>query len=332
MKVCVVGAGAIGGFVAARLAKSGNEVSVILRNQNLKAVQARGLRLIEQDGTSFVSKVRATDKISEAGIQDLVVLAVKSHQVAEVAADIAKLFHHDTRVVTMQNGIPWWFFQGMGGEFEGRRLASVDPTGQASTHIPRERIIGSVVYPAAEVMEPGVVKVIDGNRFSLGEPGARSDVVSAVSKVFIDAGFKAPIARDIRAEIMVKVLGNMSFNPVSALTHATLEGICLHFNARALIATLMAEGLAICDRLGIRVGVSIEQRIAGAQAVGHHKTSMLQDVEAGRRLELEALVASMVELGQITGVPTPQLQTIYALADLLAQNLSSKQGRLALTA
>lgn len=331
MKVCVVGAGAIGGFVAARLAKAGNEVSVILRNQNLKAVHSSGLRLIEQDGTSFVSKLRATDKISEAGVQDLVVLAVKSHQVAEVAADIAKLFHQDTRVVTMQNGIPWWFFQGMGGEFEGHRLASVDPTGQASTHIAQQRIIGSVVYPAAEVIEPGVVKVIDGNRFSLGEPGARSDFLSVVSKVFIEAGFKAPIARDIRAEIMVKVLGNMSFNPVSALTHATLEGICLHPNARALIASLMAEGLAICDRLGIRVGVSIEQRIAGAQAVGHHKTSMLQDVEAGRRLELEALVASMVELGQITGVPTPQLQTIYALADLLAQNLSSKQGRLAMT-
>lgn len=330
MRICVVGAGAIGGFVAARLAKAGHEVSIIVRGKNLQAVRERGgLRLIEQDGSEFLAPVKATDRIPEAGPQDLVVLAVKSHQVADVAADLPALFTATTRVVTMQNGIPWWFFHGMPG-FEGRTLRSVDPTGAASTHIDAWRIIGSVVYPAAEVTAPGVVQVIEGNRFSLGEPGERSEALSEVSKTFIAAGFKAPIARDIRAEIMVKVWGNMSFNPISALTHATLEDICLHPGARALVASIMQEGLAVCEKLGIRLGVGIDQRIAGAQAIGQHKTSMLQDVEAGRRLELDALVAAMLELGEATGVPMPQLTSIHALADLLAQTLARAQGRLAI--
>jgi 2-dehydropantoate 2-reductase len=275
--------------------------------------------------------VLATDRIAEAGPQDLVVLAVKSHQVADVAAELPALFTDTTRVVTMQNGIPWWFFQGMEG-FEEASLKSVDPTGAAALHIDPWRIIGSVVYPAAEVVSPGVVKVIEGNRFSLGEPGQRSEALSEISKLFIAAGFKAPIARDIRSEIMVKVWGNMSFNPISALTHASLEDICLHPGARALVSSVMEEGLSICSRLGIRLGVGIEQRIAGAQAIGQHKTSMLQDVEAGRRLELDALVASMIEIGQITQVPTPQLETLYALSDLLAKTLNHSNARLKLQA
>jgi 2-dehydropantoate 2-reductase len=325
-----VGAGAIGGFVAGRFAKSGHTVSVILRGKNLSAVRAQaGLRLIEQDGGEYLAPVFATDRISEAGPQDLVVLAVKSHQVAEVAADLPALFTGSTRVVTMQNGIPWWFFHGMDG-FDNASLKSVDPTGAAARHIDSWRIIGSVVYPAAEVIQPGVVRVIEGNRFSLGEPGQRSESISEISKLFIAAGFKAPIARDIRAEIMVKVWGNMSFNPISALTHATLEDICLHPGTRALVATMMEEGLAICDKLGIRLGVGIEQRIAGAQAIGQHKTSMLQDVESGRGLELDALVGAMIELGQVTQVPTPRLQMVYTLTELLAKTLSHSNARLVL--
>lgn len=330
MRVCVVGAGAIGGFVAARLARAGHDVTVILRGKNLQAVRERGgLKLLEQDGSEFLAPVKGTDRIPDAGPQDLVVLAVKSHQVADVAADLPSLFTPATRVVTMQNGIPWWFFHGMPG-FEGRTLKSVDPTGAASTHVDAWRVIGSVVYPAAEVIEPGVVKVIEGNRFSLGEPGERTEALAETSKLFISAGFKAPMARDIRAEIMVKVLGNMSFNPISALTHATLEDICLHPGTRALVASIMEEGMAVCEKLGIRLGVNIEQRIAGAQAVGQHKTSMLQDVEAGRRLELDALVAAMIELGDAAGVPTPQLKSTYALADLLAHTLSRAGGRMAI--
>jgi 2-dehydropantoate 2-reductase len=328
MKICVVGAGAIGGFVAGRLAKAGHSVSVVLRGKNLAAVSAQGgLRLMEQDGSEYLAPVFATDRIGEVGPQDLVVLAVKSHQVADVAADLPALFNNTTRVITMQNGIPWWFFQGMQG-FENVSLKSVDPTGVSSRYIDSWRIIGSIVYPAAEVVTPGVVKVIEGNRFSLGEPGQRSDGLSEISKLFIAAGFKAPIARDIRSEIMVKVWGNMSFNPISALTHATLEDICLHSGARALVAGIMEEGLAICDKLGIRLGVGIDQRIAGAQSIGQHKTSMLQDVEAGRRLELDALVAAMIELGEITQVPTPKLQSVYVLSDLLAKTLTHVNGRL----
>jgi 2-dehydropantoate 2-reductase len=332
MRVCVVGAGAIGGYVAARLARAGHAVSIIVRGRNLQAVRERGgLTLVEQDGSEALAPLTATDRIPEAGPQDLVVLAVKSHQVADVAADLPALFTPATRVVTMQNGIPWWFFQGLPG-YEHVALKSVDPTGAAARHVEPWRIIGSVVYPAAEVIAPGVVKVIEGNRFSLGEPGPRSEGIGEVSKAFIAAGFKAPIARDIRAEIMVKVWGNSSFNPISALTHATLEDICLHPGARALVARIMAEGQAICEKLGIRLGVGIEQRIAGAQAVGQHKTSMLQDVEAGRRLELDALVGAMIELGEATGVATPHLQAVHALADLLAQTLAKSQGRLAIQA
>ena len=244
---------------------------------------------------------------------------------------LRELFGPQTMVVTMINGIPWWYFHKLGGEYEGRHLDSVDPGGVIDQHIERERIIGSVVYPASELVEPGVVKVIEGNRFTLGElDGERSERIEALSQAMMRAGFKAPVSRDIRSELWIKLWGNLSFNPISALTHATLEQICRFGPTRSLAAAMMREAQAVAEKLGVRFKISLEQRIAGAQAVGAHKTSMLQDVEHGRALELEALVGSVVELGRITQTPTPTIEAIYAATSLLAQTLAAQKGRLEL--
>ena len=231
----------------------------------------------------------------------------------------------------MINGVPWWYFHKLGGPYEGRRLSSVDPDGELAGAIEPERIIGSVVYPAAELVEPGVVRVIEGNRFTLGElDGSRSERIEALSQTFMRAGFKSPVARDIRAELWVKLWGNLSFNPISALTHATLEDICRFPPTRALAERMMIEAQAVAEALGVSFKITLAQRLAGAQAVGAHKTSMLQDVEHGRALELEALVGSVVELGRITGVPTPTIEAVYAATSLLGQTLTQQHGRLAL--
>ena len=332
MRICVVGAGAIGGLLAARLARAGHQVSVILRGANLAAVRERGLRLIEPDGSSFTeTSIHATSALAEAGVQDLVILALKAHQVADVAAGIPALLGPETRIVTMQNGIPWWYFHKLAGPYQGRALRSVDPTGEAARHIDADRVIGSVVYPASEIIEPGVVRLIEGNKFSLGElDGADSPSLRAVAEAFKGAGFRTPISRDIRADIWLKLWGNLSFNPISALTHATLEDICRFDPTRSLVAGMMGEAQAICVKLGAQVKVDIAQRIAGAQAVGAHKTSMLQDVEAGRPLELDALVGSVLELGEITETATPTVRAVHALVSLLAQQLARHPGGLRL--
>jgi 2-dehydropantoate 2-reductase len=229
----------------------------------------------------------------------------------------------------MINGLPWWYFHKLAGPYEGRQLESVDPGGLIAQHIEPERVIGSVVYPAAELVSPGVVKVIEGNRFTLGEPdGSRSPRIEALSAAMMKAGFKAPVSKDIRGEIWVKLWGNLSFNPISALTHATLQDICRFPATRELAANMMREAQALGEKLGVEFKVSLDKRIAGAEAVGAHKTSMLQDVEAGRALELEALVGSVIELGRITGVATPHIAAVYALAGLLGKTLSDLQGRL----
>jgi 2-dehydropantoate 2-reductase len=229
----------------------------------------------------------------------------------------------------MINGVPWWYFHRLAGAWEGRRLDSVDPGGVIASHIEPERVIGSVVYPAAELVEPGVVRVIEGNRYTLGEPdGSRSERVERLSRALMNAGFKAPVSKDIRSEIWVKLWGNLTFNPISALTHATLEQICTFAPTRDLAVRLMTEGREVAQALGVQFRISLEQRIAGAQAVGAHKTSMLQDVEAGRALELEALVGAVIELGRITGTPTPTIESVYALTRLLGQTLQAQQGRL----
>ena len=230
MKICIVGAGAIGGMLGVKLALSGHDVTLILRGANLDAVRQNGLTLIEENGNELVAKpIKATSTISEAGVQDVVILGLKAHQVAAVAADLPQLMHSATRVVTMQNGIPWWYFHKLPGTYTGMPVRAVDPDGEIAKYIPIDSVIGSVVYPASEVIKPGVIKVIEGNRFTLGEiDGSDTPSIRAISDAFKAAGFKAPVSMDIRSEIWLKVWGNLSFNPISALTHATLEDICLY--------------------------------------------------------------------------------------------------------
>lgn len=337
MKICIVGAGAIGGMLGVKLALSGNEVTLILRGANLAAVQQNGLKLVEESGNELVAQpIKATSVIAEAGVQDVVILALKAHQVAAIAAELPALMHAGTRIITMQNGIPWWYFHKLPGElgqrYQGTPVKAVDPDGIIAKHIPVDRVIGSVVYPASEVISPGVIKVIEGNRFTLGEiDGSDTPGIRAISDAFKNAGFKAPVSNDIRSEIWLKLWGNLSFNPISALTHATLEDICVFPATRELAANMMREAQTIGEKLGVQFKVSLEKRINGAQAVGQHKTSMLQDVELGRPIELEALVGSVIELGRITETPTPNIDAVYALTSLLAKNLQQHKATLRLT-
>jgi len=330
MKICVVGAGAIGGYLGAKLALAGEEVTFIARNRNLEAINAHGFRLIQEDGAELhATTVRAVQRYADAGEQDAVLITVKAHQVRDLLPGLRALFGPQTLVVTLINGVPWWYFHKLSGPHEGRGLESVDPDGVLGASIEPGRIIGGVVYPAAELLAPGVVKVIEGNRFTLGEPdGTRSERIDALSKALMGAGFKAPVTKDIRSEIWVKLWGNLSFNPISALTHATLQDICRFPATRALAAMMMGEAQRVAEALGVRFKITLEQRLAGAEAVGAHKTSMLQDVENGRALELQALVGAVVELGRITGVPTPTIDAIYAATSLLAQTLATQHGRL----
>ena len=322
MKIAIVGVGAIGGYLGTRLALAGEDVTFIARGANLEALQTRGIRLILDDGTEeVVPRVRATADYTAAGPQDLVILAMKAHQVAAVAADVPKLFGPDTVVVPMQNGIPYWYFHAHPGPLAGSRVASVDPDGSIGERIGCERVIGCVVYPAAELVAPGVIKHVEGNRFPVGEPnGTPSERVARVAACFVAAGLKSPVLEDIRSEIWLKLWGNMTFNPISALSRATLAGICEYPPSRDLAAGMMAEAQAVAHKLGITFRVPLEKRIAGAEKVGHHKTSMLQDVEAGRPLEIDALLGTVIELARLTDTPTPRLDTVYALTTLLAQS------------
>jgi 2-dehydropantoate 2-reductase len=324
MKITVIGAGAIGGYVGAKLALAGEDVTFIVRGLNLETIRSHGIKLIMNDGTEHVAtNVAATDNYAAAGPQDLVILAMKAHQVEAVADEVPKLFGTNTAVVPMQNGIPYWYFHEYPGEYRGHRIESVDPSGEIGAKIPAERVIGCVVYPASELIAPGVVKHIEGDRFPVGEPdGTSSERVQRVSECFIRAGFKAPVLDNIRAEIWLKLWGNLTFNPISALSHATLADICQFPLTRTLAAAMMTEAQSIAHKLGITFRVPLEKRIAGAEKVGHHKTSMLQDVEARRTLEVDALLGSVVELGLLTKTATPHLDTVYALTKLLAKKLA----------
>jgi 2-dehydropantoate 2-reductase len=326
VRICVVGAGAIGGLLAVKLAEAGEDVTVIARGAHLAAIREHGMRLL-MEGAEHVARPRATDRIADAGPQDAVILAVKAHQLAPVAADVRALLGPATSLVTAQNGIPWWYFFKHGGPHEGTRLESVDPGGVLAQHLDAERVIGSIIYPASEIVAPGVIQHIEGNRISLGElDGAETERVRGVAELLRGAGFKARVTRDIRSEIWVKLWGNCTFNPISALTHATLADICRFPPTRALAAGMMREAQEIGEKLGASFNVSLEKRIAGAEAVGAHKTSMLQDVESGRPMELDALLGSVVELGRITGTPTPHLTAVYACASLLAKTLADAGG------
>jgi 2-dehydropantoate 2-reductase len=330
MRIAIVGAGAIGGYLGTRLAAAGAEVTFIARGANLEAIRSRGMKLILEDGTEVhASGARACGKMNEAGPQDLVLLTVKAHQVSAVAPELRDLFHEQTSIVTMQNGIPWWYFQKHGGEYEGKPVLAADPDGMIARHIDPARIIGCVVYPAANLIAPGVVQVVEGNRFTLGElDGSTTPRLQAIAASLINAGFKAPITNEIRSEIWLKLWGNLSFNPISALTHATLVDICQFALTRDLAAQMMTEAETIAKKLGITFRVGIERRIAGAEKVGAHKTSMLQDVEQGRPIEIEALVGSVVELGSLTHTPTPHISAVFACASLLAKTLNVCHGRL----
>lgn len=329
MKIAVVGAGAIGGYLAVKLAQAGHEVSVVIRGANLQAVRENGMKLIMDDGSEHVANIFATDRIADLPVQDVVILGMKAHQVAAVAAEIPALLGPESIVVTAQNGVPWWYFQKHGGEYEGRRVEAVDPGGVVTAHIDIDKVIGCIIYPACEIIAPGVIKHIEGNRFSLGEiDGSDTPRIRELADALRVAGFKAPISSDIRSEIWLKLWGNLSFNPISALTHATLVDICEFAPVRELVARMMREGQAIGEKLGVNFKVSIDKRIAGAAAVGKHKTSMLQDIEAGRPIELEALVGTVIEMGKITETPTPNIEAVYALTALLARTVQEQNGKL----
>ncbi|MBN1222880.1 MAG: 2-dehydropantoate 2-reductase [Candidatus Aminicenantes bacterium] len=332
MRICVVGTGAIGGFLGANLSVSGQDVSFIDKGEQLEAFQKNGLRLITQEGREHhITKACFTNVYEEAGPQDYVILAVKAHQIREVAEHLPALFHTDTSIVTVQNGIPWWYFKKHGGEFDGLRLESLDPLGVIEKNIESDRIIGCIAYPAAAVVEPGVIRQVNGNRFSLGElddSGSRRCL--DLQKALIEADFKSYILDDLRSEIWLKAWGTLSFNPISALTHATLVDICRFPETRALAAKMMREAEEIAGKIGITFRHTIERRIAGAEGVGIHKTSMLQDVESGRTLELEALVGAILEIARMTGTSSPAIETVYACTKLLNKTFTEANSRITL--
>ena len=334
MKIAIIGAGAIGGYVGVKLALAGEDVTFIVRGANLEAIRKNGMKLIMHDGGEHVARdVKATNDYAGAGVQDMVILAMKAHQLEAVVDELPKLIGPQTLVVTMQNGIPFWYFHEHGGALAGTTVKSVDPSGLIAAKIPARQVLGCVVYPASELTAPGVVRHIEGDRFPIGElDGSHSERALRVSACFTNAGFKAPVLDDIRAEIWLKLWGNLTFNPISSLSRSTLVDICRFPLTRELAANMMREAQTVAEKLGIAFRVSLDKRIAGAEKVGKHKTSMLQDIEAGRAPEIDALVGSVVELGRLTGTATPHIDTVYALVKLLAWTIEQEQSAAALRA
>jgi 2-dehydropantoate 2-reductase len=319
MNVCIFGAGAIGGYMGVKLAKAGADVSLVARGPHLAAMQEKGLTLIEEGETTTVP-VTASDDPAALGVQDYVIVTLKAHSVPPVVSKMAPLIGPNTTIVSGVNGVPWWYFHKLEGAHEGTRLDSVDPGNVQWDGFGPDRVLGCVVYPAAEVIEPGVIKHIEGNRFSLGEPdGSKSDRAQALSKILANAGLKAPVRPKLRDEIWVKLWGNLSFNPISALTHATLDVLCTDEGTRAVARNMMVEAQEIAERLGVKFPIDVDRRIAGGAAVGAHRTSMLQDLDQGRPMEIDALVASVQELGRVTSVPTPTVDTVLGLIRLRAR-------------
>lgn len=313
MKICIFGAGAIGGLLGAELTRSGHEISLIARGPHLSAIQKNGLKLI-RDKKEQTTYPFATDDPVRVGPQDYVFITLKAHSVPSAVEHIQPLLGASTAIVTAVNGLPWWYFYKASGLHSNKRLAAVDPGGKQWEGLGPERAIGCVVYPAAEISQPGIIQHIEGDRFTLGEPdGSRSERVKDLSKALIESGFKSPIRARIRDEIWIKLWGNLSFNPISALTGATLEEICNDDATISVVRKMMVEAAGIADKLGARLSVDIEKRIAGAKAVGAHKTSMLQDLERGRPMEINALLGVVQELGTLTGTPTPTIDSVLAL-------------------
>lgn len=323
MKTCVVGAGAIGGLIGADLALAGEDVTLIDVDAQLDAIRREGLTVRSADRKERVARdVRATDSFGEAGEQDLVILAVKAQVIPDVVQDMRALYATDTVVLTVQNGLPWWYFQRHGGPLDGRRLACLDPDGRIAAHLEPERIVGCVAYPAAALERPGVIRHLYGHSFPVGElDGAHTERLQAITDLFSRAGYKSWVLDDVRAELWLKLVGVLAFNPISALTHATMGEICEHPATRTLVVELMTEAQSVAAALGVTLRVPLERRLRGAEQVGQHRTSMLQDVEAGRSIEVEALLGSVIEVGRKIGVPTPRIQALYAYTQLLEQTL-----------
>lgn len=327
MRITVMGAGCIGGLIGAALQASGTPVTFVDRGEQLLALQTAGLSVSRPDGSRLhVTPCRAVADTAECGVQDVVFLALKAHQITAAIEDIAALLGPETIVVTLQNGIPWWYFQRHGGAHDGLRIESADPGGRIAGRVDPARIVGCIAYPAASKLAPGHILHVEGERFPVGAlDGRETAEVLRVSGLLQAAGFKSPVLPDIRAEIWLKAIGNLSFNPISALTHATLVDICEHAGARALARRMMEEGEAVAAALGVSLRVSIDRRIEGARRVGKHRSSMLQDVENGEPLELEALVTAVAELGELTGTPTPATLNVLALARLLNQVIADER-------
>ena len=319
MKICVFGAGAIGGYMGVKLTQAGADVSLVARGPHLTAMQQNGLRLIEEEQVYTVS-VTASDTPEDLGEQDYVIITLKAHSVPPVVEKMRPLIGPNTTVVSGVNGVPWWYFHKLGGPLDGIRVHSVDPGDAQWNGFGPDNVLGCVVYPAAEVIEPGVIKHLEGNRFSLGEPdGSKSNRAVALSKALIAAGLKAPVRSKLRDEIWVKLWGNLSFNPISALTHATLDVLCTDQGARPIARAMMLEAQEIAEKLGVKFPIDVERRIDGGAAVGAHRTSMLQDLDQGRPMEIDALVTSVQELGRITETPTPIIDTVLGLICLRAR-------------
>ena len=313
MRICVFGAGAIGGYMGVKLAEAGADVSLVARGPHLAAMKSNGLRLIEETSETTVSPI-ASDDPEELGVQDYIIVTLKAHSVPGVVLKMAPLIGPNTTIVSGVNGVPWWYFHGVGGVLEGTRLASVDPGDAQWNGFGPDKVLGCVVYPAAEVVEPGVIKHIEGNRFSLGEPdGSKSDRAVALSKALMSAGLKAPVRPKLRDEIWVKLWGNLSFNPISALTHATLDVLCTDPGTREVARGMMVEAQEIAEKLGVKFPIDVERRIDGGAAVGAHRTSMWQDLDQGRPMEIDALVKSVQELGVLTKTATPTIDTVLAI-------------------
>jgi 2-dehydropantoate 2-reductase len=330
MKVCVVGAGAIGGMMAAKLANSGHQLTIIARGAHLDAIRNNGLKYIENGEELVITELAATAEMSEVTGQDLVLLGVKAHQIAPIADKLQDMLSDEGVIVTLQNGIPWWYFQRLTGDFENNIVRTVDPDGAIAAAIDPSRIIGCIPYPAATIDEPGVIRHIEGNRYPVGElDGSESERVQAICSAFVEAGFKSFVLPDIRSEIWLKLWGNLSFNPISALTHSTLVDICQFPQTRALAAQMMTEAQQIAEQLGASFRVSLERRIEGAESVGKHKTSMLQDLEVGKAMEIDGMLGVVIELGEQTGVATPAMNTVYALVSLLNKTVQEESIKVA---
>lgn len=319
MRVCIYGAGAIGGYLGVQLALSGVDVSLIARGPHLAAMQAHGLKL-RIAGEERVAHPRCTQQPVELGPQDYVIIALKAHSVPAVVDAMQPLLGPATAVVTATNGVPWWYFYGIESPWANQRIESVDPGGRQWAQLGPERAIGCVVYPACEVVEPGVIEHIDGNQFTLGEPtGEKTVRIQALSDALKAAGFRAPVRNHIRNEIWIKLWGNLAFNPISALTHATLDVIARDPGTRSVARAMMMEAQAIGEALGVRFGMDVEKRIEGAAAVGAHKTSMLQDLERGRPMEIDAILTAVQELGHLVAVATPTIDIVLPLVQLRAR-------------